>query len=296
MRMSCLPAPRSVSVALCLLVTGVLQGADDDAIARIEGDSQLEVTVGMSGTIGQIVLPGSELTVKEVDPRRTPIAIRIDEVFPHGESFRYDFTWFGLEPGKHDLSDYLARKDGTSAEDLPHIPVTVNSVLPPDELHPNAASSGLLARIGGYRMAMIAATVAWIAGLFAILFVGRAKKRVSAAAVEQQLSPVEQIQRLIDRALAQGTLEPSDKAALDARILGFWRDRRNLGDVKVADALSTLKQDAQAAPLLAGIERWFYSREAPSRDEIAELLRPMAELTKTAAATPSQQPAGQEVG
>ncbi|HIF01447.1 MAG TPA: hypothetical protein EYG03_09510 [Planctomycetes bacterium] len=260
--------------------------ADETTEARIEGDSLLEVTVGMSGVVTQVILPGTELTVREVNPRTTAIAVRIDDVYTHGEGFRYDLTWFGLAPGNHNLCDYLARKDGTSTDELPGLSVTVNSILLPDQVRPHAPDSGLLSRIGGYRMMLKLAVVVWILGLLAIIFAGRARQRgLAVAASETVLSPVDHMRRLVDRALESGELSVEDKADLDVRILSFWCERRQLDNVPPGDALAALKNDDEAGPLLIGIERWFYSRHAPDREEIMSLLAPLAKLAATANAT-----------
>ena len=82
-------------------------------------------TVGMPGKIDQLVLPGSELEVKPLEDRRTPLVLRITEVYPHGSAFRYSLVYYGLEPGQYDLRNYLTRKDGTALGDVPPIPVKV---------------------------------------------------------------------------------------------------------------------------------------------------------------------------
>lgn len=252
--------------------------------ARIEGDSVLEVTVGMSGVVTQVILAGTELTVRDVNPRTTPIAVRIDHVYPHGAGFRYDLTWFGLEPGTHNLCDYLTRKDGTTTDNLPSIAVTVHSILLPEQVRPHAPDSGLLTRLGGYRTMTNLAIVVWVLGLLAIIFVGRTGRQTrSAAASEAVLSPVDHIRRLVDCGLKSGALSVEDKADLDIRILNFWRERRQLSDLSPGDALAKLKNDDEAGPLLLGLERWFYSRHAPDREEIMSLLEPLARLAALAA-------------
>ncbi|MCR9198238.1 MAG: hypothetical protein NXI04_06315 [Planctomycetaceae bacterium] len=249
---------------------------EDGPAAAIEGDSRVTVTVGMEGFMKQVVLPGSELTVREVDPRRTPVALRIDAVFPHGDELRYDLTFFGLEPGSHNITDYLVRKDGSATDDLPALPVTIKSLLPADDVRPSAPPQGFLTRIGGYQTAMILAGVIWLLGLFAILFLGRGKQDPSAETTAvAEVSEVEQIRRLINEAMEAEELSADRKAQLDMKVLNFWRSRRHIEDASVSDALEQLREDEQAGPLLAGLERWFYSRNAPSAAEIRQMLDQM---------------------
>ena len=272
----------------CLQATSFAVAKDD---AKIEGDSRLEVTVGLTGYAKQVVLPGTELTIREVDPRRTPIALRIDKVYPHGDNFRYDLTFFGLEPGTHNLTDYLVRKDDTGMENVPNISVTVNSILPSEQFAPSAPPKGFIAKIGGYYSAMILAIIGWFGGLLAILFwrKGAAKNTAESIAVES-VSEVEQIKRLVDQAIEAGELSDQQKADLDMRVLNFWRGRRNITEASVTDALKELKADKQAGPLLTGLERWFYSREAPNRDEIVSLLKPMLDLANSEAGEGKSKP------
>src|SRR5262245_49219942 len=75
--------------------------------------AQTPLTVGMSGRMDQVVLPGSELEVKPLEDRRTPVVLRIANVYPHGTAKRYDFVYYGLEPGSYDLRNFLRRKDGS---------------------------------------------------------------------------------------------------------------------------------------------------------------------------------------
>lgn len=277
-----------ITMLTALLASGQAFADEPAVVAKIEGNSQLEVSVGISGFVKQVVLPGSELTVREVDPRRSPIAVRIDDVYSHGDDFRYDLTFFGLEPGTHNLTEYLARKDGSSVDDLPSIPITVKSILPTDQFAPSTPELGLVAKVGGYYMVVILAIIAWVAGLLAILFWGRRQPNATTSTAKAVVSEVDQIRLLVDRAMESGELTSEQKADLDMRVLNFWRSRRELSGLAVADSLVKLKQDAQAGPLLKGLEKWFYSRSAPNRDQIVELLNPMSALVAKEARTPAK--------
>ena len=266
------------AAVVLFLAAGRIVADEASVSAKIEGDSRVEVSVGMSGFVKQVVFSGSELTVREVDPRRSPVAVRIDDVYPHGDDFRYDLTFFGLEPGTHNLTEYLALKDGGSVEDLAPIMITVKSILPTDQFAPSEPKLGLMARVGGYYTMMILAIVLWVAGLLAILFWGRRRKEVKVGDARAGVSEVDQIRLLVDQAMDSGELSSEQKADLDMRVLTFWRTRRDLSGLAVADSLVKLKQDEQAGPLLKGLEKWFYSRSAPTRDEIVTLLNPMSEM------------------
>ena len=98
-------------------------------------------TVGMPVSVHDLVLPGGELEV--VPPSdATPVIVRLDAVRPHGAHFRYDFSWYGLEPGHYELADFLRRKDGSPAADLPQLTLEVRSLLAPGQVQPHRPAEG----------------------------------------------------------------------------------------------------------------------------------------------------------
>lgn len=150
----------------------------------------------------------------------------------------------------------------------------------------------MLARVGGYRNAVVLAIIVWVAGLIFLLFrrSGNADKSNEDAGTAT-LSEIDHIRRLIDEAVDSGKLSEAQKAELDMRVLNFWRARKNLQDVSVATGLATLKDDKEAGPLLRGLEQWLYSRTNPTHDEVLELLKPLAAIS-TADDGASQTPTG----
>ena len=105
--------------ALRIVFAAALVGTASPVLA----DDQRQATVGMPAHIDQLVLPGPELEVRPLDDSGSPVVLRITNAFRHGTAYRYDMVYYGLEPGKFDLRDYLRHKDGSSATDLPAIPV-----------------------------------------------------------------------------------------------------------------------------------------------------------------------------
>ncbi len=134
-------------------------------------------TVGMPARIEQRVLPGSELEVRPIDDRRAPVVLRILGVYPHGTAFRYDFVYYGLDPGKYDLKNLLRRKDGSTTAGLPPIPVLIEPLLPPGQLEPHSLSFSESPWLGGYRLFVLLSGLAWLVGLAAILLFRPRKTR-----------------------------------------------------------------------------------------------------------------------
>ena len=231
-------------------------------------------SVGMPRWIRDLVLPGTELEAKPSDVE-TSVVVRIADVRPHGDSFRYDIEYYGLDVGSYDLAEYLQRKDGTSTEGLPEIPVEVVSVLPEGQVVPNRPQPSSLPRLGGYSILMWLSGIVWIAGLWAILTMGRKKPEdESAHGVEARpLTLAERLRPLVEQAV-EGELSRASRADLELALIAFWRKKLALGEIGAAQALTQLKQHDEAGPLLRQMEEWLHRPDPPQDVDIGALLEP----------------------
>src|SRR5262245_40165974 len=109
-----------------------------------------ETPVGVAGQRYRVVIAGSEVEVVPLEDRKSPVRLRIVDVYPHGAAFRYDLEYQGLQPGTFDLKDYLRRKDGSAMTEAPALPVKVIGILPPGQVEPNALQLGNSPVAGGY--------------------------------------------------------------------------------------------------------------------------------------------------
>ena len=252
-------------LAAFLLLTGVAAGAEERS-----------PSVGMTGRLEDVVLPGPELEPKPLAPE-DPIVLRVVACRPHGASFRYDLEFTGLEPGPHDLRDYLRRRDGSPAADLPPLAVDVRQVLPPDQVQPHPLPAGALPRVGGYRATLIAVGALWAAGVVGLLLVGRSRRR-RAIPVAPAPPPThqERLRPLVDRAV-QGELAPREQAELELLLLDAWRARLGLEALSRGEALARLRAHPEAGSLLRQVEAWLH--QPPGRGgavDVAALLAPYA--------------------
>jgi hypothetical protein len=229
-------------------------------------------TVGLPARIDELVLPGTELEVKPLDDRKVPIVLRIVRVSPHGTAFRYDLEYYGLEAGTFDLKDHLRRKDRSLVADLPAIPVTVRSVLPPGQVKPHDLESRRSPWLGGYRILLMAAATVWAIGFVALLFWGRRKLAASHIAA-RPVTLADHLLPLIEGARA-GRLSPASLAELERTLIAYWTRRLHLEGRKPAEALEAMRGHAEAGPLLGQLEAWLH-RPGPSGDvDVAALLEP----------------------
>lgn len=232
-------------------------------------------TVGAAGFVSQVVLPGSELAAKPVI-EGAPIVIRITQVFPHGNSFRYDMEFHGFEPGQFDLSEWLERKDGSSTDDLPSIDVNIQSLLPTGQIEPNELESGMLPRLGGYRNVAIGLAALWTAVLLGLIFLGRRKSNV-VAAQEKKITLAELLKSRIEAAM-ENRMDSSQYAELERMLFGYWRKRLGLDSLSPEQALAEIKNHEEAGPLMNQLEQWMHNPAADRDVDLAQLVAPFRDL------------------
>jgi hypothetical protein len=253
-------------------------------------------SVGMPARLNAVVLPGSELEVDAADPR-SALVLRITRTSPHGSAFRYDFEYFGLEPGKYDLRDALRRRDGTpiarleeSPADphaLPAVAVEVTSVLAPGIVKPHVPPAAPLPSLGGYAKTLIALGVVWLIGLGVIVFGWRKRRLQHAAATHKPRTLAERLRPLVESAL-EGRLSREQRAQLELGLVAFWRRKLGLEEQPPAQMLVQLREHAQAGPLLSSLEAWLHMPAPPEKVDLQALLAPYRDLP--ADAIPEFQP------
>jgi len=246
------------------------------ALALAVPPAQRETTVGMPARIEALVLPGGELEATPVDSK-SPIVLRIERTYPHGSEFRYDLEYTGLDPGEYDLAKFLHRKDASSTEDLPSIPVTVRSVLPAGQVKPHAPRTREAPDVGGYRRALIATGVVWIAVLVALLWIGRRRRQAEDAARPRVRTLAERLHPLVVSAL-EGRLSRSERSQLELGLVAYWRKKLGWEDRRPAEALVELREHAEAGPLLRSLEDWLHRPSRPEPVDVAALLAPYRDL------------------
>lgn len=243
--------------------------------------AKLEVpTVGMEGRL-EVTLPGALLEARPVD-EKSLIILRVAETFPHGALTRYDLRYIGLEPGRYDLRDYLRRPDGSPPGELPLLPVESAGLLP--KTHSGELVErplGVLGLFGGYRNALVAAGVVWIAGLVAFWFGRRHRSSATAAPVTAPPpSLAERLRPLVELA-ARGQLPAEGKAQLERLLLTHWRERLALGDLDPAEAIARLRPHPEAGRLLTALEDWLHRPPGTTRVDVNALLAPYRDVPES---------------
>jgi hypothetical protein len=228
----------------------------------------------MPAKIEQIVLPGRELEVRPIEDRRAPLVVRIIEAYPHGSAFRYDIEYYGLEPGRYKLTDYLRRKDGSPTNDLPPVLVAVMPTLPPGQIEPHGLHLSASPALGGYRLLMFIGGFVWLAGLAVILIAGRRKGAGAQALAGRPATVADRLRPLVDAAMA-GELDAGQQAELERLLIGYWRRRLKLEETAPAHFMSVLRNHEEAGALLRQLEDWLHRPAGSALPvDVAALLRP----------------------
>ena len=229
-------------------------------------------TVGMEGKL-EIVIPGSLLEAKAVD-EKAPLIVRVASTTPEANGTRYDIRYIGLEPGSYDLKTYLFRLDRSETPPIPSIPVTIGGVLPDSHQGQLVAEGGSPLRLfGKYKWLLIAVGVVWLALLYPLIF---AKRKRAIATVEAAPPPptlADRLRPLVQQA-ADGTLSADGKGQLERLLLGHWRERLQLADLGMVDALTRLRQHREAGALLRALEDWLHRPPGTATVDVATVLEP----------------------
>lgn len=228
--------------------------------------------VGLPLEIREIYILSGEVKPKPRRDRKPPLSVRVLEVKPAKDGYRYDFEVQGLEPGNHNLSDYLDAPEGTT---IPEIPLEITSALEPGLALPHEVGTGKLPQLGGYRTTMLTLAGIWLAGLGAILFWRKKKNAPDSSGQELPPTLAERLHPLVDGA-AKGELTSDDRAKLERLIIGHWRERLpEIAALSPAEAMMALRADPQASPLILALEKWLHARNpSMAADEIDRLLAP----------------------
>ena len=258
--------------ALSILLSLVLTSQAQEELTATQGASEA-IPVGVPRWSRELVIEGSLLEVRP-PALETALILRIDSASPHGTAWRYDFEYYGLEPGSYDLVQFLRREDGSEITELEPITVIVESGLPPGQVLPHQIQAGETPELGGYTKMLWTLGGFWLLGS-ALWFLSsrRSDGEDTDLRASAPLSLAELLAPLVERGMA-GELPTAEQAQLELMLIAVWRKRLDLESADVGEALKTLKAHPEAGPLLLELERWLHSPDASSDLDLTALLKP----------------------
>ena len=283
------------AIAACFVAL-LLSGNSISAQTNSSTNSPPTRAIGIEGRVS-LELPRADYQPRPLDDR-TELILRIEAVTSVATNrHRYDFYYMGLEPGNYSLANYLIRPDGSQPDELSNTLVQVQAVLPEDH-------DGKLTRytpeqfpfIGGYRVFLGLIGLLWFGGI-AVFVMSYRKKRVTVAPVMVAPEPTfaERIRPLVEAA-ASGNLSLDGKAQLERLLMGFWREKLSLPDLRMAEALERLKAHSQAGELLRALERWLHQRGGAAAGEVNLLLEPYRLVAASRESAALSDPEGNDGG
>ena len=237
-------------------------------------------TVGAPRVLKDIILPGSKLVAKPLagDPE---MIVQIVDAIKHGDSYRYTIRFSGLEPGPHDLADWLVRADGGESGEVPPIPVEIETLLPAGQVTPNQLPEGWIPNMGGYQVLMSIAAGLWGLVLLVLIFGGRGKK----AKVKTAAPPPQTLADLLKERLEaafENKVAPQQYAELERMLFSMWRKRLGYESMPLEQAMTKIKANEQAGPLMLQLENWMHRPDADNQDvDLSKLLEPYRNLSVT---------------
>lgn len=197
---------------------------------------------------------------------QTPLSPVLVRVNPIEGSSKQRIEFVGNVVGDYDLRDYLEREDGKPLSDLPPLPVTVVSQLPPNH-GTDLYSSGTtwFDWSAHYRLLLWLAVGVWVALPAAWLIYRATRKKPEAAPLPTAPAPptLEDQLRAALSAAAARTLSTQEKAQLELLVFRFFSERLNrpfLGTTDdMSETLRAIRLNPETRELVNAIERWLHA-------------------------------------
>ncbi len=231
--------------------------------------------VGSMQRLTDVVVAGSKLIPRPLDDRSMPIVLRMVQARPHGEAFRYDLEFVGLEPGDFDLRDYLVRADGRMEPELPALKVKILSALPEGHIPPHELQNSL-PWMGSYRVWVWIAGIFWVAVFLGLIFYRRPASQTMVIQIKPQTF-AEILKPRLQSAL-QGSINANQLAELERYLVEFWRRKLGWFDRDPVSVVVDLRKHPQAGPLMTQLERWIHARQRNTDVDLDQLLKPYQEF------------------
>lgn len=203
------------------------------------------------------------LVAKSSLTNTSPVLVRVSPG-PTTGSYRIEFI--GAAAGSFDLRDSIQREDGRAADDLPPIPVVIDSHLPIDhgtDLYSTADSSFNWRNY--YREILLGLVAAWLA-VPVVVYVRRALRRQPppVPVAPPRVPTVEDELREALAASRERPLTTAERGRLELllfRLLSARAAPPTADADAVAAAIRAAREDPATAPLVLAIERWLHTRD-----------------------------------
>lgn len=230
--------------------------------------SRNRITIGVEGR-RVVTISGPRLSAIPYT-HGDALAVRIAEVEPIKNGYRYDLRYMAYGPGRHDLREYLLDERQQPAAGLPEMPVSVEALLAKDE-------SGWLLETPptpidlrtNYRWGMGLLWCLWGLLLVPLFFCGRPPR--SHVVAPPQPSIAERLRSLLEHA-AHSELTVEQQTDIEKLLLAFWAERLQLPQERLIETLDELRKHPAAGAHVSRVEQWLHRRGAHGNGAVAREL------------------------
>ena len=247
-------------------------------ISSLWSFSQTKAPLGLPKTLEDLYVPGSKIEVIPRTNNESSLVIRILEIKPAANGFRYDFEIYALDPGTHRIAEFLRyATDRSPIKDLDatfevtttHSLDTLPKPSEPEPVEPE--------KLGGYKNLIIVLGIFWLLIFLAIIFYR--KKHGTDLVVEKPLPTLHEKLQVLVSVASQGEINDQQQANLERLILGHWKEQiPEIDSLTPARALVELRSHPEASPLILKLEEWLHAPNTKlSREEFLPLLAPYVE-------------------
>ena len=202
------------------------------------------------------------------------VNVRIARVSGQASARIYDVRYIVNRAGTFDLKDYLTGENGSALDGLPSFKFTGDPKLSKALDARIQETEEVRVEVGHHYYAVLAALgVFWIVWLLLLIFWGRAKPPVSAAA--QPEPTLAEMLRAFLAQLEAGTLDAAAKAKMEMLLLRRWREELSLAGVPMNAAHDAIARSEKTGNPLRQLQDWLHRPGSQIRsEEIAAVITP----------------------
>ena len=205
------------------------------------------------------------------------VNVRIAKVIEQPGTRIYDVRYMVNRAGTFDLKDYLTAEDGSRLDGLPSFKFSGDPKLSKNLDTRIKETEEISVDVGGHYYATLAGlAVFWLVWLLLLIFYGRPKPPLPAAAAPPEPTLAERLRAFLAQ-LESGTLDAAAKAKMEMLLIRRWREELALGHVPMSAALDAIGRGEKTGNPLRQLQDWLHRPASKiRRDEIAAVLAPVA--------------------
>jgi hypothetical protein len=253
---------------------------DESSSALNTTPAVAQIERGITGTFA-FRYDGPMLRVRTQRDAEAPLVVRLRRLDGVGE---FESSFIGTREGVFDLRESLEHADGSTADNLPTMPITVVSTLPNDQRSDLFEAVDFEPSLmGGYRLALATVAIFWLMTPVTIMVLRFWRRPPHVQPVPPPPEPNwgERLEPLL-LAAAKRLLSAEEQGRLELLLLHYWRERSEIGTDGMAESIRKLRSQPDAGPILLAVEQWLHrSRKGTANEsgrwpaEVQKLLEPL---------------------